>query len=370
MTLDQLVNPNKYGAIEDLWLSQAPPGERLDEFVKKEWNHEAHTGETPASIIREVSRESMMAMAQIDDADGLVTKNHGEFERLRNDIHCLELMAMSYGGKVSAAQQVLRYGYSHDITDMESAEGLLAGSLDVYRKLAAATDKTYHYANSMQTSQRKIPVPGGVKGAGTNYLWSQLVPMYEKELADFHARVTALKQSTNAMAAVDDSNLKPWPAAPFKLISTNMESYKVETGAKPFTDRDFVVRDLAPELQGLTGIRFSHESAKKGLDFIEFEATEPVQVLVGYFNSNQKAWLPVPKLEFAAQADERGGVDVLLENAAAISSCPGVNVHAFRFDAGRQKLELIGKGSFVILGVVPQSAQLQKRDAHFGGVQP
>ena len=97
---------------------------------------------------------------------------------------------------------------------------------------------------------------------------------------------------------------------------------------------------------------------------------ELVQVLVGYFNSNQKAWLQVPKLEFAAQADERGGVDTVIENAAAISGCPGVNVHAFRFDAGRQKLELIGKGSFVILGIVPTSVQLQKRDAHSGRTQP
>ena len=50
MTLDELVNPNQYGAIKDLWVSQAPPGERLDEYVKKEWNHEPHVGETPASI--------------------------------------------------------------------------------------------------------------------------------------------------------------------------------------------------------------------------------------------------------------------------------------------------------------------------------
>jgi hypothetical protein len=87
--------------------------------------------------------------------------------------------------------------------------------------------------------------------------------------------------------------------------------------------------------------------------------TEPVQVLVGYFDSAQKAWLQVPKLEFAAQADERGGVDTVIENAAVISSCPNVNVHAFRFDAGRQKLELIGKGSFMILGVVPQSVKMK-----------
>jgi hypothetical protein len=43
-----------------------------------------------------------------------------------------------------------------------------------------------------------------------------------------------------------------------------------------------------------------------------------------------------------------------------------VDVHAFRFDTGRQKLVLIGKGSFVVLGVVPQSVKLEKRDAGKG----
>jgi hypothetical protein len=91
-----------------------------------------------------------------------------------------------------------------------------------------------------------------------------------------------------------------------------------------------------------------------------------VRVLVGYFQNERDLWLQVPNLDFASQADERGGVDVLLRSAAVIDECPTVNVHAFRFEAGRQKLELIGKGSFVILGVVPQTAKIEKRDAGKG----
>jgi hypothetical protein len=359
MTLDQLVNPNKYGAIEDLWLSQAPEGERLDEFVKKEWNHQPHVGETPETIIADVLAEASNAVSIADSADPLVTKNRDEFERLRNDARCIQAMAENYSAKVKAAALVLRYDYSHDISDMENAQKFLAESFSAYQRLVALTDKTYHYANSMQTSQRKIPVSGGVKGHGTNYLWSQLVPLYKTELENFQAKVAQLKQSTNAIATVDESSIKPWSAAQFKLISTNMEIYKVEVGAKVFTDRDFVIQSLTPELNGLTGIRFSHEAAKAGLPPIEFEAGEPVYVLVGYFDSDKKAWLQVPKLEFAAQADERGGVDTVIANAAKISESPNVNVHAFSFDTGRQKLELIGKGSFVILGVVPQSVKLK-----------
>ncbi|MGH7950729.1 MAG: hypothetical protein ACREFE_02245 [Limisphaerales bacterium] len=368
MTLDELVNPKRYGAIADLWESQSPPGERLDEYVKREWNHEPHVGETPPSIIAEVLDYSERAVKAADAAEPLVTKNRAEFERLRNDIHCIRAMAENYSAKVNAAELVLRYNYSHDIHDMETAGKFLADSFTDYQELNALTKTTYHYANSMQTSQRKIPVRGGENGVGTNYLWSQLVPLYKTELENFQTKVAQLKQGVTAM---DNSKIQPWPAAQFKLISTNAETYKVQIGAKVFTDRNFEIQSLAPELNGLTGIRFSHNAAKKGrYRPIEFEAAKPVEVLVGYFNNDSKEWLQVPQLETAAQADERGGVDTLIQNAATISSCPNVDIHTFRYDAGKQKLEFIGKGSFVILGVVPQSVHLEKRDAHLGESRP
>jgi hypothetical protein len=358
MTLDQLVNPERYGAIADLWESQSPPGERLDEFVKKEWNHEPHVGETPDSIIADVLAESSNAVAAADAAGPRVTRHRAEFGRLRNDCLCIQAMAENYSAKVKAAELVLRYNYSHRIADMENAETYLAASLADYEKLSALASPAYHYANSMQTSQRKIPFPGGVGGIGTNYLWSQLVPLYRRELADFRAKVALLKQGTVAM---DESKIKPWPAAPFTLISTNAETYRVGVGAKVFTDRNFEIESLAPELNGLTGIRFSHNAAKKGhYQPVEIGASEPVQVLVGYFSSSQKIWLQAPQLETDARADDRGGVETVIQNAAAISGCPNVDIHAFRYGAGRQKLEFAGKGSFVILGIVPQSVNLEK----------
>jgi len=371
MTLDQLVQPQRYGAIEDLWLSQSPPGERLDEYVKKEWNHEPHAGETPPSILSEALDYSSNAVAAANAAAPLVTKNRDEFERLRNDARCIQAMAQNYSSKVRAAELVLRFNYSHDIHDMERAATFLADSFADYQKLTALTATTYHYANSMQTSQRKIPFPGGFKSAGTNFLWSQLVPFYQRELNDFQAKVAQLRGNASATNTMDESQIAPWPSVQFKLISTTAETYKVEVGAKVFSDRDFAIQSLAAELNGLTGIRFSHELSKKGLyQPVEFEVAEPVQVLVGYFKDNQKMWLQVPQLEFAAQADERGGVDTVLENATTISECPNVDIHAFRFDAGRQKFEPLGKGSFVILGIVPQSVQLNKRDAHRGKSAP
>jgi hypothetical protein len=366
MTLDQLVNPMKYGAIEDLWLSQAPQGERLDEYVKKEWKHEAHVGETPVSILHETDAGARLATDSIEFAVSLVTKNRNEALRLQNDVLCISLMNKFYTAKVNAAADVLRYGYSHDLQDMKAAETNLAESLDWYRQLSQAATPAYHFANGMQTSQRKIPVSGGSKNAGGNFLWSQLLPVYEKELRDFQARVATMEQGTNAVVT-DDSLVAPLPKAAFKLISTNAEIYTVKPGARVFSDEPYKIVQVAAELKGLKGIRFSHEKAKAGqYDPIEIEAAEPVQVLVGYFKDTNIAWLQVPKLEFAAQADERGGVDAMIENAAAIENCPALDIHAFRYEAGRQKLEFIGKGSFVILGIVPQSAEIKKRDARCG----
>ena len=374
MTLDELVNPKKYSALPDLWESQAPPGERLQEYVKKEWNHQPHEGETPVSIIHDALTYSALAVAAADAAAPLVTKNRGEFERVRNDVRCIQAMAQNYGAKAKAAELVLRYDYSHDIADMEQAEKWLAESFQQYQALAALTAKSYHFANSMQTSQRKIPFVGGIKGVGTNYHWTQLVPLYRTELEDFRAKVVALKErrspdrldtgGQHRAGQETGGPAKPWPAAAFTLRSTNAETYEVKVGARPFMDRSYTIRGLAPELTGLTGIRFSHELAKAGrYTPVEFEVSEPVQVLVGYFDSPKDIWLQVPNLDFAAQADERGGIETVLRHAADIEQCPEVDVHAFRYEAGRQKLELIGKGSFVILGIVPQSVKLQPRDA-------
>ena len=113
-------------------------------------------------------------------------------------MHCIQAMAENYAAKVQRGG----IGFALQLQPRHSrhgtAEKFLAESFADYQKLAALTAPTYHYANSMQTSQRKIPVPGGVKGVGTNYLWSQLVPLYQRELEDFQAKVAQLKENANA----------------------------------------------------------------------------------------------------------------------------------------------------------------------------
>jgi hypothetical protein len=195
MTLDQLVTAR--GAFTELWESQSPPGERMQEFVTREWNRQPHSGETPPQVIREILEFSAQAVEEIDATAPLVTKNREEFARLRNDMYCIRAMSRSYAAKAHAAMGVLRYELSQDPRDLRQADVNLAESLKHFRELADLTKDTYKFANGMQTTQRRVPLPGGavLPGGGeepANYHWTQLLPYYEKEYAEFHARVASL----------------------------------------------------------------------------------------------------------------------------------------------------------------------------------
>ena len=83
-------------------------------------------GETPPQIIREVLDYSAKAVASIDAAAPLVTKNADEFARLRNDIHCIRAMSQNYAAKANAAIRMLHFKHSNDRGDI--AMGMTYGS--------------------------------------------------------------------------------------------------------------------------------------------------------------------------------------------------------------------------------------------------
>ncbi len=192
MFLDQLVHPEAYGAFSGLWEWQAPPGERLQEYAQKEWAGQKHAGETPLSVIEDASRFAAQAVDAIEKAASLVTKNRNEFERLRNDVHCIRLVSGHYEEKVRAALLVLRYGYSRDKEDMQKAAAHLEKSLEIYRALANRTAPTYRYANTLQTGHRRIPIRGWKDDRPYYYHWQQVLPLYEEELRQFQQRVANL----------------------------------------------------------------------------------------------------------------------------------------------------------------------------------
>lgn len=359
MTLEQLTDPEKFNPYSELWLSHAPPGERLAEFVERELAGTQHEGETPLTVIAEVLTFSSNAVVAVDWAAPLVRRNSAEFERIRTDVKCIRQLSLFYAEKVWAAIHVLRYRHTRDRAELDRAAEHLRTSLDHFRTLVTLTTNTYLFANSLQTSHRKIPYVGAIDGVATNYHWAHVLPLYEKEYREFTNKLARLR--TQVMSEPAAAQRQPWPPAKFALLSTNAETYTVELGAQPFRDRGYRIIRLAPELRGLTGIRFSHEEAKNGrYSPIEFEVAEPVWVLIGYFQENRSIWLQPPNPDFAAHLTDKSGLEPVLVKAVRVESCPEVNVHAMAFGPGRHRLTVHGPGSFIIVGVIPQTVQFAR----------
>ncbi len=360
MFLDQLVNPGPYGPFSGLWEWQAPPGERLEVYARKEWTKQPHEGETPPAVIEEASRFAAQAVAAIEKAAPLVTKNRDEFERLRNDLHCIQLVSRNYEEKVRAAMLVLQYGYTRDRQDMEKAAEHLARSLEIYRDLVRRTSDTYRYANTLQTGHRRVPIRGWKDDKPYYYHWDQMLPLYEEELAQFKVRVANLDQETTQPRSTPGPRLTN---APFELLSTHAETYELQVGAKPFADRGYVVLHMAEELEGLKAIRFSIADSRSGrLAPIKFKTEVPVKVLIGYFNEKRNLWAQPPNPDIDAEASLRGGIEAVMQNALQIEGSPGVNVHVFTYDAGEITFDPRSRGSYLILGIVPADAPVTSRD--------
>jgi len=357
MFMSQLVNPYKYKIYPGFYESCGPEGEKLIEYVEKEWKHQPHVGELPLDIIAQVITHGDKAIAAIDQVEGKATKNKAEFERLRNDMHCYREFAYFFENKVKAAKLVLDYQWGKDVKNLDAAVPFLEKSLEHYSKLVELTKNSYWYANSMQTSQRRIPIGGD---DGKNKTWEELYVHYQKELANYKNNLILLKSKENesikkriAIPALSAANVK---------LTNNNPTVKLMLGNSLYNDIDSKVKEIAPELVNMNARLQSAANQTGEATVVEFETTEPVQLLVGFFRDDQKRFAKAPTLETDAAANLYGQAEPVLTNALRIDGLPAVNVHAYSFEIGHQKL-LLPKGLCLILGftnddITPRNAGL------------
>jgi hypothetical protein len=346
MFMDQLIDPNRFGLFSLLYASEAPPGESLAQYAARDWAREAHEGETPVTVASDVTQAGRAAVTAIDLAQA--TRQRDEFARLRNDMYAYQALADFYAYKISAALHVLRYTYSAHLADLDSALLPLAASVRAFDTLTALTKSTYRYANSMQTAQRKIPI----RGADGKYItWAEMLPLYRLELDRFVKNLDSLHKARPQAAPV----VEPLPAAPVILRG---DTVTLAAGARLFSDTNLVVQDLAVPLRGLRGVRLPFS----GDTTLRFTSARPVKVLVGYFVSPDKDFLPEPQLETDASANDYGQSDIRLAGALLIQGMPPVNVHTYAYPAGTHALSL-GKGACLVLGFIDGDQAFSAYDA-------
>jgi hypothetical protein len=360
MFVSQLINPYKYTVYPGFYESCGPTGEKLIEYVEKEWKHQPHIGELPLDIVAQTEAHGDKAVAAIDAVSDKVTKNNDEFRRLRNDMHCYREFAYAFGWKVKAAQHILNYKWGKNISELDTAVVLLEKSLDHYRTLVDLTKDTYLYANSMQTAQRRIPIGGD---GGKMKEWRELLPKYEEELANLKKNIAMLRSNSNVSKSQMAQNIKSLKPASVSL-QNDIKTLKLQKGVRLYDDLDSTVTDLAPELNGLNAFVMNTKQQKDNGTTIEFTTAKPVSLLVGYFKDDQRKYAQAPKLETDASANDYGQAEPQLTNAIRIAGMPLANVHKYDFQPGSHTL-LLPKGLLLVLGFT--SDKIAVRDAGLSG---
>jgi hypothetical protein len=355
----QLVNPAKWRVYPGFHESCGPVGELLLEYAKKEWNKEPHVGELPTQIIAEITQHGKLAVEAIDRAESKVTKDKEEFLRLKNDMHAYKAFADFFSEKVKAAILVLRYSYSNEISDLDKALPHLEKSIEYYETLVNLTKDHYLYANSMQTAQRRIPIGGD---DGNNKTWAELLPHYERELANFKRNIALLKSSKDGKIVKKEA--KPWQTAEVTLLSESKGNYAVKNGTKVYGTPISELIKVAPELQNLKGITFDETAQNENGTHLKFKNTKAVKLVVGYFNSDQKRFLFPPSLETDAAGNAHGQAEVILASAMNLKELPRINIHTYTFQPGENKLDL-GKGRVLILGFIDANQTIIPRDVGY-----
>lgn len=360
MFMSQLVNPYKYTIYPGFYESCGPEGEKLIEYVEKEWKKQPHVGEMPLDIIAQAVEHGDKAVAAIDKAAASVSANNEEFARLQNDMHCYREFAYAFNLKVKAAKLVLDYQWGKGIKNLEAAIPLMEQGLEHYRKLVELTDEHYLYANSMQTAQRRIPIGGD---DGKNKTWKELLVHYEKELENFKANLAMLKEKQNGNGVTEAVEIAAWTPAKV-TISSNYPGVTLGEGTSLFSNLPSKVDAIAPELKGLKAFRFDGSEQRENGTTITFETNAPVKLLVAYFKDDQKKYAKAPKLEIDASANDYGQAEPVLTNAIHLSDMPLANVHAYHFEAGKHTL-LLPKGYLQVLGFTAE--ELKSRNAGLAG---
>jgi hypothetical protein len=274
-------------------------------------------------------------------------------------MHCYKAFADFFSEKVKAAMLVLRYSYSNDISDLDKALLHLEKSIEQYQTLVNLTKDHYWYANSMQTAQRRIPIGGD---DGNNKTWAELLPHYEREMANFKRNIALLKLSKDGKIVTKEG--KPWQTAEVTLLIENKGNYAVKNGTKVYGTPISELLKVAPELQNLKGITFDETAQNENGTHLKFKNTKAVKLVVGYFNSDQKRFLLPPSLETDAAGNAYGQAEVILASAMNLKELPRVNIHTYTFQPGENKLDL-GKGRVLILGFIDANQTVMTRDVGY-----
>ncbi len=166
-------------------------------------------------------------------------------------------------------------------------------------------------------------------------------PCTRKSSPPLIAALAALRSGSQ----ISETKPHQLPQVGFTLQPGAGEVFTVTKGASLYSDQDVPIASVAPELDGLKGIRVSaHQETP-----IHFRLDKPAQILVGFFKSNSRKQVNV--------SPDTEQWNILLPDGVAGAKGVPISVWAKPLPAGENDLDL-GKGAYVVLGFIPEDTHV------------
>ena len=133
-------------------------------------------GRTPSEFVDEQIRAAEASLQEARHAAGAATRNREDARRLATDAEAVLLLARFYRFKVEAAvAKALADSHLDEHANSAACLRALRESVEQYRKLTRLTTETYD-------SMTDVPAWDPVRDLPCPYHWSDLLPVFEKEL--------------------------------------------------------------------------------------------------------------------------------------------------------------------------------------------
>lgn len=146
----------------------------------------------------------------------------------------------------------------------------------------------------------------------------------------------------------------------FTLDSADAQIFTVAPGQHLYTDSDPSITAVAPELNGLEGIRISENKANSGSVPLTVTLAQPAQALVGFFQSGSDHHPPAHPAS--------GDWSLQMIDAVTSTQNPAFSVWSRTLPAGRTELNP-GTGAYVVLGFVSPETHLSPQISFYPSPQ-
>ena len=176
--------------------------------------------------------------------------------------------------------------------------------------------------------------------------------------------LSSLSTSANESKKVfDETQPVAWKPVSFEVSKGGFKTVKLTTFANIFSGAKNSITKIAPELVGLSGVKFP---VAPGNTFpaiqLQLNLKENARLLIGIFRDSLQANTSNP-LQFIQFSKAKIPAEPTLRNAMSVAGMPAIDVYVVAVSKGQQTINYKGGSPWLLLGAISHKQKIANRDA-------